>query len=94
MNETRPDLVLLDFTLPDIDGRKINVEVELTTEEFDLLVPLMQGPNVTIQREEIDTTLDELLRVARKGSTGERTELGLTALDDHHVIGARVAGRS
>ena len=37
------------------------------------------------QIHELNTTLDELLRVARKGSTGERTELDLTALVDHHV---------
>jgi signal transduction histidine kinase len=37
------------------------------------------------QIHELNTTLDELLRVARKGSTGERTELDITALVDHHV---------
>lgn len=37
------------------------------------------------QIHELNTTLDELLRVARKGSTGERTELDLTMLVDHHV---------
>ncbi len=37
------------------------------------------------QIHDLNTTLDELLRVARKGSTGERTEVDLTALVDHHV---------
>lgn len=37
------------------------------------------------QIHELNTTLDELLRVARRGSTGERTQLDLTALVDHHV---------
>jgi len=37
------------------------------------------------QIHELNTTLDELLRVARRGTTGERTELDLTALVDHHV---------
>jgi DNA-binding response OmpR family regulator len=36
-----------------IDGDGTNVEVELTTKEFDLLALLMQRPNVTIKREEI-----------------------------------------
>jgi len=37
------------------------------------------------QIHELNTTLDELLRVARRGTTSERTELDLTALVDHHV---------
>jgi signal transduction histidine kinase len=37
------------------------------------------------QIHELNTTLDELLRVARKGSTGERTELDIAALVDHHA---------
>lgn len=37
------------------------------------------------QIHELNTTLDELLRVARKGSTGERTALDLTVLVNHHV---------
>jgi signal transduction histidine kinase len=37
------------------------------------------------QVHELNTTLDELLRVTRKGTTGERTELDLTALVDHYV---------
>jgi signal transduction histidine kinase len=49
-------------------------------------------PEVTVeaaaavnQIHELNTTLDELLRVARKGTTGERTEIDLTVLVDHHV---------
>jgi len=37
------------------------------------------------QTHELNTTLDELLTVARTGSTKERTELDLTALVDHQV---------
>jgi len=37
------------------------------------------------QTHELNSTLDELLAVARKGSSGERTELDLTVLIDHHV---------
>jgi signal transduction histidine kinase len=37
------------------------------------------------QTHELNTTLDELLNVARTGSTKERTELDLTTLVDHQV---------
>ncbi len=37
------------------------------------------------QTHELNVALDELLRVARKGSTGERTELDLVEVVDHHV---------
>jgi signal transduction histidine kinase len=37
------------------------------------------------QIHDLNTTLDELLRVARKGSTGERTEVDLAALVRHHI---------
>ncbi len=37
------------------------------------------------QIHDLNTTLDELLHVARKGSTGERTEVDLVSLVDHHV---------
>jgi signal transduction histidine kinase len=37
------------------------------------------------QTHELNVALDELLRVARKGSTGERTELDLVDIVDHHV---------
>jgi len=37
------------------------------------------------QTHELNTTLDELLTVARTGSTKERTEVDLTALVDHQV---------
>jgi signal transduction histidine kinase len=37
------------------------------------------------QTHELNTTLDELLTVARTGSTKERTELDLTTLVDHQV---------
>jgi signal transduction histidine kinase len=37
------------------------------------------------QTHELNTTLDELLAVARTGATKERTELDLSTLVDHHV---------
>ncbi len=37
------------------------------------------------QAHELNRTLDELLVVARRGSSGERTDLDLTVLIDHHV---------
>jgi signal transduction histidine kinase len=37
------------------------------------------------QTDELNSTIDELLKVARRGSTGERTELDLVELVDHHV---------
>ncbi len=44
-----------------------------------------EAATTLIQIHELNTTLDELLQVARKGSTGERKELDITALVDHHV---------
>ncbi|MBT5552893.1 MAG: HAMP domain-containing protein, partial [Ilumatobacter sp.] len=42
--------------------------------------------NATLtQIHDLNATLDELLRVARQGSTGERTELDLVSLIEHHV---------
>lgn len=38
-----------------------------------------------IQVHELNSTLDELLTVARRGSTGERAEIALTELVDHQV---------
>lgn len=38
-----------------------------------------------VQTHELSVALDELLRVARKGSTGERTDLDLVDVVDHHV---------
>lgn len=40
-----------------IDGNGTNVEVELTTKEFNLLLLLMQRPDATIKREEIMTAV-------------------------------------
>lgn len=37
------------------------------------------------QAHQLNATLDELLTVARRGSSGERTEIDLVALVDHHV---------
>jgi signal transduction histidine kinase len=37
------------------------------------------------QVHELNVTLDELLTVARRGSTGERTELDLTEIVDHQI---------
>jgi len=37
------------------------------------------------QTHELNASLDELLAVARRGSTGERTRIGLTSIVDHQV---------
>jgi signal transduction histidine kinase len=37
------------------------------------------------QTHELNVALDELLRVARRGSTGERTDIDLVDVVDHHV---------
>jgi signal transduction histidine kinase len=44
-----------------------------------------EAASALAQTHELNVTLDELLRVARKGSTGERTEIDLVEVVDHHV---------
>jgi signal transduction histidine kinase len=44
-----------------------------------------EAPAALTQTHELNLTLDDLLTVARTGSTKERTELDLTALVDHQV---------
>ncbi len=60
------------------------MRLELLERHPDPEVASEAGTTLT-QIHDLNTTLDELLRVARKGSTGERTELDLIALVDHHV---------
>lgn len=44
-----------------------------------------EAASALAQTHELSTTLDELLAVTRRGSTGERTDLDLTAIVDHQV---------
>ena len=60
------------------------MRLEILERHADPEVADEAGTTLT-QIHDLNTTLDELLRVARKGSTGERTELDLVALVDHHV---------
>jgi signal transduction histidine kinase len=61
------------------------MRLELLERHPDPEVAAEAGTTLT-QIHELNTTLDELLRVARQGSTGERTEFDLIGLVDHHVI--------
>ncbi len=60
------------------------MRLELLERHPDPDVAVEAGTTLT-QVHDLNTTLDELLRVARKGTTGERTEVDLVALVDHHV---------
>lgn len=62
----------------------LSIRIELLERHDDPEVAA-EATTVLNQIHELNTTLDELLRVARKGSTGERTELDLLDLVDHHV---------
>lgn len=62
----------------------IAMRLELLERHADPEVAAEAGTALS-QIHDLNTTLDELLRVARKGSTGERTELDLIALVDHYV---------
>lgn len=44
-----------------------------------------EAGSALVQTHELSTTLDELLAVSRRGSTGERAELDLTSIVDHQV---------
>lgn len=44
-----------------------------------------EASSALAQTHELSTTLDELLAVTRRGSTGERTELDLRSIVDHQV---------
>lgn len=60
------------------------MRLEILERHPDPEVAADAGATLT-QIHELNTTLDELLKVARKGSTGERRDLELVALVRHHV---------
>ena len=62
----------------------IMMRLELLERSADPVVSA-EAEAVLAQAHELNQTLDELLRVARQGSTGERAELDLTAIVDGHV---------
>lgn len=62
----------------------IAMRLELLERSDDVDVATEAGAALA-QTHELNTTLDELLVVARTGSTKERTELELTTLVDHQV---------
>ncbi|MEM9514491.1 MAG: HAMP domain-containing sensor histidine kinase [Actinomycetota bacterium] len=62
----------------------IMMRLELLERSADPVVSAEAGA-VLAGAHELNQTLDELLRVARQGSTGERAELDLTAIVDGHV---------
>ena len=62
----------------------IAMRLEMLQLDDDPAVSAEAGAALT-QTHELNVALDELLRVARKGSTGERTELDLVDVVDHHV---------
>jgi signal transduction histidine kinase len=62
----------------------IAIRLELLERDQDREV-VAEATAALVQVHELNSTLDELLKVARRGSTGERTELDLTTLVDHQV---------
>jgi signal transduction histidine kinase len=62
----------------------IAIRLELLERDQDPEV-VAEATAALVQVHELNSTLDELLTVARRGSTGERTELDLTTLVDHQV---------
>ncbi|HSP28394.1 MAG TPA: HAMP domain-containing sensor histidine kinase [Ilumatobacteraceae bacterium] len=62
----------------------IAMRLELLERSADVAVAA-EASAALAQTHELNTTLDELLTVARSGSTKERTEVDLTALVDHQV---------
>jgi signal transduction histidine kinase len=62
----------------------IAIRLELLERDQDPEV-VAEATAALVQIHELNSTLDELLAVARRGSTGERTELDLTTLVDHQV---------
>ncbi len=62
----------------------IAMRLELLERSSDVEVAT-EATAALVQTHELNTTLDELLTVARTGSTKERTELDLTTLVDHQV---------
>jgi signal transduction histidine kinase len=62
----------------------IAIRLELLERDQDPEV-VAEATAALVQVHELNSTLDELLAVARRGSTGERTELDLTTLVDHQV---------
>jgi signal transduction histidine kinase len=62
----------------------IAMRLELLERDNDPAVAAEASAALT-QTHELNAALDELLTVARRGSTGERTEIDLTTLVDHQV---------
>jgi signal transduction histidine kinase len=62
----------------------IAMRLEVLERSDDPGVAAEAGAALT-QTHDLNVALDELLRVARKGSTGERTEIDLVDVVDHHV---------
>jgi signal transduction histidine kinase len=62
----------------------IAMRLELLERDDDPAVAAEASAALT-QTHELNAALDELLTVARRGSTGERTEIDLTTLVDHQV---------
>ncbi len=63
----------------------LSIRLELLERHSDPDV-VAEATETLSQIHDLNTTLDELLRVARKGSTGERTEIDLASLVEHHVV--------
>jgi len=62
----------------------IAMRLELLERDDDPAVSA-DAVSALVQIHELNATLDELLTVARRGSTGERTVIDLTALVDHQI---------
>lgn len=62
----------------------IAMRLELLERSDDPAIATEAG-SALAQTHDLSTTLDELLAVTRRGSTGERTELDLTAIVDHQI---------
>lgn len=60
------------------------MRLELLQRNDDPLVAAEATATLT-QVHDLNATLDELLAVARRGTSGERTEIDLAAIVDHHV---------
>jgi signal transduction histidine kinase len=65
-----------------LTGIAMRLEVLERTDDNDLA---READAALTQIHELNATLDELLSVARRGSTGERTDFDLTELVDHQV---------
>lgn len=65
-----------------LTGIAMRLEVLERSNETDVVA---EADAALTQIHELNSTLDELLTVARRGSTGERAEIDLTDLVDHQV---------